>query len=239
MKARLASDKDFNQFPDVFNHVYHEYSMHVVRTPEQYKHLVEKLNAKAYVVEDDVIKGYAIIGIKYMGSAATVSIYEMAAVSKKGYDIIMKKIEDISTQIKAAFIDTVAPAESEIAAYLGSADFLASRPIATMVYYDGKTVLELAAAKAVSFAGDVTVFCVDDETVRVNGDGTCDRPADVTVVISSQDLLSLLLNRTTVFSLVIKGKMRVIPWYKVLSVCTIVKYLAEDVKMMTPYAEML
>lgn len=250
MKARLVSDKDFHQLPDVFNRVYGEYSMYMVRTPEQYKHFVEKLNARAYtfVVEDNnTIVGYAIAGVKYMGSAATVSMYEMAAVSKKGYDMLMRKIEDISTQKEAAFIDAVAPAESEIAAYLVSAHFLESRPIATMVYVpDVRTVLELCVAKAVktcTHGKDITVlFCVGDENIRVNlceGIICGDEPADVTVVLSSQDLLSLLLNRTTVFSLVMKGKMRITPCYKVLSVCYIVQCLAGDVTMITPYTELL
>ena len=234
MKVRPVGEKDFEQFPGIFNQVYRAYSLYAVRTPQQYKQIVERLHAKEYtfVVEDETITGYVIAGIKYMGSIPTVSLYEVVALSKEGYDLLINHVVAIGTQVGAAFIDAVASGEQT--AYL-RAHFLESRPLAAMVYAPAVHVL-FEHEKAVH-GGRTVLFCVGHEKIWVHGDSAGE--PDVTVVISFQNLFSLLLRRTSVFSLVIKGKIQIKPWYNLFFVRTIVNSLAKDIKMVSPYTEMV
>jgi hypothetical protein len=238
MEVRQACEKDFEQFPHIFNQVYREYSLYTVRTPQQYKQVVEKLHAKEYtfVVEDTTMKGYVIAGVKCIGDIPTVSVYEVVALNKQGYDLLINHVEAIGVQVGAAFIDAVAVPKTETATHLVEAHFLESRPLAAMVFTPAVNPLLEQCTKAVP--GRTVLFCVGCEKIQVQCGDSGDGP-DITVVISSKDFISLLLGRTSVFSLVIKGKMQITPWYKVLAVRSVVNYVAKDIKMITPYTEMV
>ena len=124
--------------------------------------------------------------------------------------------------------------------------FSKAREIVTMGYLvDSRKFLSLFVEKAISrgpFEKNVTVtFCVGEERVRLKlPEGTIDdaEKADIEVVISPSDFQSLLLRRSSFFSLVITRKVTSKPLQKIITAREVVNYIAEDVKMMTPFTEL-
>lgn len=252
MEVRLLEEKDLNSLSKVFNNVYKDYSMYNVNLCELYRHFADKDHQKEYmiVVEDNnTLLGYAAFGIRKVGSSAMVSLYDMVAVSKKTYDMLSKKVEEIGAEKGAAFIETFVPPKSDAAAWITSTGFLEIGAAATMVYVvDMKEIVTAFVENAVltrDFKKEVTVlFCVGKERITVKlpegivyGDKKGE--PDVKVTISLHDLLSALLKKTSCFSLILKGRMKVNPGLKIVAVCSVVNYLAEDVKMIAPFIDLM
>ncbi|MGC1122598.1 MAG: hypothetical protein WBA22_16045 [Candidatus Methanofastidiosia archaeon] len=250
MIVRQAQNEDVKEFPSLFHAAFKEYSMFSVRTPQTYSNLMKTLNIKKEHVlvaeEEGHLSGYVIIGTKYMASVPTVSIYEMAARTRESYDMLMARVEEIAQEKEAAFIDTVAPARSELSEYLANHGFLESRAIATMIQvYNVEEVLSLfvknaLATNAVEVTGTI-LFQVNQKGVRVRlPEGVVDTgPAPLQVTISCDDLLELLFRKVSVGSLLMRGKMQVTPIYKIGEFRAVITYLSQDVALMTPFSEML
>ncbi len=248
MRVRTLEEKDLKEIPRVFEEVYRNYSLYTEETYELYRNFVDKDREMIFVVEDkNTLLGYVVMGIRDIGSSVMISVYEMVATDREGYDMLMGKVEEIGREKGAALIDTVAPVKSDVTAYLISTGFQESRTIASMAHLcDKRRVFTLFVEKAVTrkrFGKDVTVlFCTDQERIRVKlpeGEVDSGGKADIKVVLPFKDLLSLLLKRSDCLSLVLKRRMKVKPAYRVLSVCKVVAYLAEDVKMVTPFVELV
>jgi predicted acetyltransferase len=250
MIVRQAQPEDIREFPSLFHRAYSEYSMYCVRTPDTYSHFMKKLTIEKehvlVVEEEGHLSGYIIMGIKYMASVPTLSIYEIAAETRESYDLLMARAEEIAQEKDAAFIDTIAPPQSEFSLYLVDHGFLESRAIATLIrVYNVDEVLSLFVKRAGSTnAAAVTgmiLFQVDKRCMRVRlPEGIVDTgPAPLRVSISCNDLLSLLFRRVSVYSLVLRGKMRVTPLYEIRVVCAVIEYLSLDAAMMIPFLEML
>lgn len=250
MIIRQAQPEDVEEFPSLFYAAFKEYSMYCVRTPDTYSHFLKTLSVKKEHVlvaeEEGHLSGYIIMGIKYMASVPTLSIYEIAAETRESYDLLMAGAEKIAREKDAAFINTIAPPQSEFSQYLADHGFLESRAIATMIQvYNVDEVLSLfvkraSSTSAAAVAGTI-LFQVDQESVRVRlPEGIVDTgPAPLQVKISCNDLLSLLFRRVSVYSLVLRGKARVTPLHKIRVVSAVIKYLSQDTAMMIPFLEML
>lgn len=211
---------------------------------------MKKLNVEQehvlVIEEEGHLSGYIILGVKSMASVPTLSIYEIAAQTRDSYDVLMAKAEEIAQEKGAAFLDTIAPPHSEFSQYLAGHGFLESRAIATLILvYNVDEVLSLFVKKACSTkAAPVTgtvLFQVNQKNVRVRlPEGIVDTgPAPLYVKIACGDLLSLLLRKVSVHSLVLRGKMQVTPLRGIRTVRTIVTYLSQDAALMIPYLEML
>lgn len=249
MKVRKAQEKDVKEFPLLFSTVYPDYSMYRVESFALYKQfLTGDTDEYLFVVEEkDTLLGYVTMGVRTIGSAAMISVYEIVAVSKKGYDLLWEKVEEIGMEKDVAAIDTVAPDKSGLAAYLTNAGFLKTKAIATVVQLlDVKKILQLFVENAVSerfFKKDVCVlFCVGKEKVQVKlPEGVVDTGdrADVTVVLSANHLFSLLLKRSPWLSLVLKRRVQITPVHKMMTVCAVIDYLAVDMQMVTLFTELI
>jgi hypothetical protein len=250
MIVRQAQPGDIREFPSLFYRAYSEYSMYCVRTPDTYSHFMRKLTIEKECVlvaeEEGHLHGYVIMGVKYMASVPTLSIYEIAAETRESYDLLMSRAEEIAQERDAAFIDTIAPPPGEFSQYLVDHGFLESRAIATLIQvYTVSEVLSLfvkrAGSTSVAAVTGTILFQVDQESVRVRlPEGIVDTgPAPLQVRISCNDLLSLLFRRVSTHSLVLRGKMRVTPLHKVRVVSAIIEYLSQDAALMIPFLEML
>lgn len=245
---RKAEEKYLKEFPLLFDKIYHDYSLYRVEPVELYRHFVDGDTKEfLFVVEEgDTLLGYTAFGVRTIGSSTMISIYEMVALTKKGYDMLMAKVEEIGMEKEAAVIDTLAPVNSGLASYLIRTGFLKTKSLATMVHLlDTKRILRLFVEHAVSnqLFNDVTIlFCVGKEKIRVKlpeGSIDNDETADVNLVLSANDLLSLLLKKSHCLSLIITGKVTVNPVHKIMSACKVIDYLAEDIKMVIPFTELM
>jgi hypothetical protein len=250
MIIRQAQPEDVKEFPSLFHAAFKGYSMYCVRTLQTYSHFLKMLNVeKEHVLvteEEGHLSGYVIMEVKYMASVPTLSIYEIAAETGESYDLLIARAEEIAQEKGAAFIGMVVPPKGEFSQYLADHGFLESRAIATMIQvYKVDEVLSLfvkraSSTSAVTVAGTI-LFQVDQESVRVRlPEGIVDTgPAPLQVKISRNELLSLLFRRVSVYSLVLRGKVRVTPLHKVRVVSAVIKYLSQDAAMMIPFLEML
>lgn len=250
MRIRKAAHEDIKKFPSICDQTYNGYSMYTVRTPHYYD-LIEELNLKKEHVlvaeENGTIVGFALTGIKNIGLYKSMSIYEIAALTKKGYTQLIQKIEEMGNKYEVAFIDTVAPEKSDLAVHLGNSEFLESRPIATMAYVlNIKNILTLFVKNAVKkyrTKNNTILFCVGEEKIVLKlPEGVLDTDMsefDFKITISPNDLFLLLLKRKSFFSLILTRKMKVTPVTRVVSAWNIMNYLATHVKMMLPFADTL
>lgn len=254
MEVRLLEKKDLTDLSEIFNSVYKDYSMYNMNLFELYRHFADKNQQKEYmiVVEDNTLLGYAAFGIRTVGSAAIVSLYDVVAINKKGFDLLIATVEEIGVKRGAAFIEAVVPAKSDTAAYIMDAGFLDIGNVATMVYVVFiKEVVRVIAEHAVlrGLKKNVAImFCAGEEKIVVDlcegavysDDKTMNNSApDVTVTLSLHDLLSLLCKKTSFFSLVLKRRVKINPVYKVMTVYSAVTFLAADMKMVTPFMNLM
>lgn len=254
MEVRLLEEKDLTELLQIFTSVYKDYSMYNINLFELYRHFADEPQQKEYmvVVEDNgTLLGYAAFGIRTIGSGIMVSLYDVTSVNKKGADLLIKTVEEIGVKRGAAFIEAVVPAESDAAAYVMDAGFLDIGNVATMVYVVFmKEIVRVIAEHAVlhDLKKNVIMFCVGEEKIVVDlcegavysDDKTMNTCApDVTVTLSLHDLLSLLCKKTSFFSLVLKRRVKINPVYKVMTVWSAVAFLAADIKMVTPFMNLM
>jgi hypothetical protein len=246
MMVRKLEERDLQSLPEIFGEIYRDYSLYPVDTSELYRHYLESEDKREliYVLEDKDLTGYVVLGIRDSGSTM-VEIFEIVATDKMGYSKLMEKVEEVALKKGAALINTSGFPECDAAEYLIDAGFLESMTVAAVAYLcDMRRILTLFVERNGNqgFQEDVTIlFSVGKERIRVKlPEGLVDHgEPDIEVVIAPNDLLSLLLKRSHCLSQVIKGKMKIKPGYKIMTVCAVIEYLSEDVKMVTPFTEFI
>ena len=249
MMVRKLEERDLKNLSTIFQEIYEDYSMYPVDTSELYRHFLESEDKKEfiYVLEDNNnLTGYVVLGIRDIGKSTMVEVFDIVATDRRGFHTLMGKVEEIALMRGAALINTSGFPACDAAEYLRNAGFLESRTVATVAYlcYMRKilTLFVEKAGKKKNFQKDVTIlFSIGKERLRVKlPEGLVDHgEPDIEVVVSANDLLSLLLKRCHCLSLILKRKMKVNPSYKILTVCAVVDYLSEDVKMVTPFTEFI
>ncbi|MBU7017485.1 MAG: hypothetical protein HXS44_08250 [Theionarchaea archaeon] len=245
MRVRKLEERDLQNLSEVFREIYRDYSLHPVDSSELYKHFLETDSYDIYVLEDkDRLRGYVVLGVRDVG-LPMIEIFEIVAIDRIGYNGLMEKVEEIASKKGAALINTSGFPECGVAEYLVDAGFLESRTVAAVAYLcDMQRILTLFVERAAKqdFHKDVTLlFVVGKERIRVKlpeGLMQIGEP-DIEVVIGPNDLLSLLLKRSHCISLILKGKMKVKPHSRIMTVCAVIDYLSEDMKMVTPFAEFI
>jgi hypothetical protein len=248
VKVRKCKKEDLEEISRIFT-VYTGYSLYHIFTPRVYPHFLTDTTGKEhiFVAEDNnTIVGYTAAGVRKMGSSSVVCVYDIASTTQKGYQALMKRVEELGKEKRAAFIEVLTPVKSEWATHFLDMGFSEANELATMVYlFKIKRLITLFVENAVSkrkFKDISVLFVLKDEKIRVElPHGTVDTKggADVEVVIHPHDLISLLLKKVHCISLVIRGKIKVNPFYRTVAVCQVINYLAEDVKMVTPFAELM
>jgi hypothetical protein len=245
MIVRQLEEKDLEFLPAIFDTAHDEYSMYSIKTPELCKYLLVDRpgigEENIFVAEEENLLGYVAVRMNHIGSSTAITIYEMAALNKKAYDLLMKKVEEIGIEKDAAFIDFQIPQKGDLEAYIKDAGFIASQPVAIMiVLLDTKKILRIFVENALKtpFKNDITVlFCVGVERIQLKlPEGSIDSDsgtADIEIEISPHDLLSLFLIKSKCHTLILKRKMKVTPFYKMKSACEVIDYLSEDMKIVT------
>ena len=245
--VRKLEERDLQNLSVIFKEIYRDYSLYPLELSELYRHYLESDDNKEliYVLEDkDNLTGYVVLAIREVG-LTMIEIFEIVATSKRGYSKLMEKVEEIASKEGAALINTSGFPECDAAAYLVDAGFLESRTVAAVAYLcDIRRILTHFVERAgnQNFQKDVTIlFVVGKERISVKlPEGLVHHgEPDIEVVMAPNDLLSLLLKRSHWLSLVLKGKMKVKPGYKIMTVCTVIDYLSEDMKMVIPFAEFI
>jgi hypothetical protein len=251
MNVRRATEDDVEKFPRLFEKAFGNHSLYHVRTPEFYRYLlVKRPNVglqNIFVAERDTeLVGFAAVGIKNLGTATIISIYEISAGDLEAFHALMSRICQVGREKKCAYLETMAPPHDVLAHQLGEAGFVRSKDMATMGYpISIKRILSLFVERALSrgtFNGNVkVVFDVQEESLSLTlpegilKNGT---EGDLLIQISACELLELLFKRTGILTLVIKRKAAVTPWRRILSAREVIEYLTENVTTMTPYTEL-
>ena len=247
MMVRKLEERDLQNLSVVFRKIYRDYSLYPVEPSELYKHYLENEDNKEiiYVLEDKKnLTGYVVLGIRDLG-VTMIEIFEIVATDRMGYCKLMEKVEEIASKKGAALINTSGFPECDAAEYLVDAGFLESRTVAAVAYLcDMQRILTLFVERAANqhFHKDVTIlFVVGKERILMKlPEGLVHHgEPDIEVVIAPNDLLSLLLKRSHWLSLILKGKMKVKPHHKIMTVCAVIDYLSEDMKMVIPFAEFI
>jgi hypothetical protein len=248
MRVRKCKKEDLEEISHIFA-VYNSYSLYHIFTPRVYPHFLTDTTGKEhiFVAEDNnTIVGYIAAGVRKLGSSSDICVYDIAATTQKGYEALMKRVEELGKEKRVAFIEVLTAAKSEWAEHFLDMGFSEANELATMVYlFNIKKLITLFVENAVSkrkFKDISVLFVLKNERIRVElPHGTVDTKgkADVEVVVHPHDLISLLLKKVQCISLVIRGKIKVNPFYRVVAVCQVINYLAEDVKMVTPFAELM
>jgi hypothetical protein len=248
---RKLQNGDLKKLPQLFSKIYEDYSLYNVRTPELYQYLlVERPKVgeeHIFVAEQgNEIIGFVAIGIKDVGQTTMISIYEIVADRREILDALLSKVEEIGRERGSALIETIASPDTDLDEYFLDSGFSKTREIVTMGYLvDSRKFLRLFIEKAISrgpFGKNVTVsFRVDEENIRMKlPEGIIDssEQADIRITVAPSDFQSLLLKRSSFLSLVITRKVAVKPLQKIIAASEVVDYIAEDVKMMTPFTEL-
>jgi hypothetical protein len=251
MNVRQAAYDDVEKFPRLFEKAYGNHSLYHVRTPEFYRYLlVKRPNVgleNIFVAERDTeLVGFAAVGIKSLGTATIISIYEISATDLEAFHALVSRIHEVGKEKKCAYLETVAPPHGALAHQLAEAGFTRSKGMATMGYpISMGRILSLFVERALSkgkFNGNVkVVFDVQGESLSLTlPEGTLKNgtKGDFLIQISACRLLELLFKKTGLLTLVIKGKAAVTPWRRILSAREVIEYLAEDVTAITPYTEL-
>jgi hypothetical protein len=251
MNVRRATEDDVEKFPRLFEKAYGNHSLYHVRTPEFYRYLlVKRPNVgleNIFVAERDTeLVGFAAVGIKNLGTATIISIYEISATDLEAFHALMSRIHQVGREKKCAYLETVAPPHGVLAHQLVEAGFVRSKDMATMGYpISMERILSLFVERALSrgtFNGNVkVVFDVQGESFSLTlpeGTLTNRTKGDLLIQISACRLLELLFKKTGILTLIIKRKAAVTPWRRIFCAREVIEYLAEDVITITPYTEL-
>lgn len=248
MKVRQFQKGDLEKFPLLFNTVYNNYSLYTVRTPAFYQYLLvqrPKVGEKNIFVAEEKgdLVGFCALGVRKAGDATIITLYEMVASTKEVIDALMTTIEAVGKKENAAYIETVAPSDRSFK-HLKDSGFVKGKEFVTMGYLlRAKDIFTLFVEQARShhFKDSAITFLVGEETVTVTfPEGTIHSdPAPLTVRISPPDFLMLLFKKSSFWSLLLKKRITISPFYKVFTVYNHIMHTAQSVKMMTPLTEMM
>ncbi|MGD2247440.1 MAG: GNAT family N-acetyltransferase [Candidatus Methanofastidiosia archaeon] len=251
MNVRQMNPGDRDQLPDVFNTMYADYSLYHVRTPQFYQYLLIQRpgvgEEHIYVAEEgDEVVGYAAVGIQDVEESTRLVLYEMVAFSKGVFNALMSKIEEIGREKKCAYIETTVPPDSDLALYFLGSNFLKAREFATLgKIVDFKKVISLFVERALSispFEKCITIaFYLGKERVSLElpeGIVGNKEKTDIQICVSPVDFLSLLLKKSSFFSLLVRRRIKITPFRNIISAYKIVTYISCNVEMITPITEL-
>ena len=242
---RQFQEKDLEKFSHLFNTVYKDYSLYNVRTPAFYQYLLLQRprvgEENIFVAEEKGnLVGFCAIGIREAGAATMITLYEMVATTEEVIDALMTTVEAAGKKKNAAYIETVAPLN--MSERLKNSGFVKGKEFVTMGFLiQAKEVVTQFVEQAQShhcFKENIT-FLVGEEMVTVTfPEGIINSdPAPLTVRVSPPDLLALLFKKSSFWSLLMRKRIIISPFYKVFTVYKIIVHIAQSVPMMTPLTE--
>ncbi|MBU7020813.1 MAG: hypothetical protein HXS41_07115 [Theionarchaea archaeon] len=239
------------KFHLLFKKAYCNYSLYHVRTPEFYQQLLIKrpnVGLKNILVaeRDNGLTGFAAFGVKDLGSATIISIYEVSTTDEESFHALMSGIQHIGTEKRCAYLETMAPPQGNLASQLTEEGYSRIKDMITMGYpITVRRILNLFVERALSkgmFRKNVKIaFDVNGEHIVLTlPEGTLENgtEGDLLIQTSACVLLELLFRRAGILISLIKGKVVVRPLRCIVSAREVIEYLAEEVRAITPYTEL-